>query len=58
MKIPYLLHSLAVMAAMVCVLTSSCSIAPKAADPFDTAIDAAVGTMAGGILGPDAGGEL
>ncbi|HSI63499.1 MAG TPA: hypothetical protein VLE43_10280 [Candidatus Saccharimonadia bacterium] len=55
MKIQDLLHPLAAMAAIVCML-SSCSGAPKAADPFDTAINAAMGVMAGGIMGPNVGG--
>ena len=40
---------------LLCTL-SACSAPPKPADPFEAAIQASIGAMAGGIMGVNAGG--
>lgn len=39
---------------ILCLALASCTSAPKAADPFDTAIAQSMGAMVGGII--NAGG--
>jgi starvation-inducible outer membrane lipoprotein len=50
------MKGISILAAVAAVMLSSCSSAPNQADPFDAAIQASLGSMAGGIMGTNKGG--